>query len=102
MDVRNEMHKLNEIDLYNTDCFLVNGETSEQKIEWVKKAEETNSLLVILFHGVGGGNSLNVDLQAHREFLQYLKKNQKNIWVAPMIDVAEYIKNWQTQFKKDL
>jgi len=102
MDVRNEMHKLNEIDLYNTDCFLVNGEISEQKIEWVKKAEETNSLLVILFHGVGGGNSLNVDLQAHREFLQYLKKNQKNIWVAPMIDVAEYIKNWQTQFKKDL
>jgi sialate O-acetylesterase len=93
--VRNEMHKLNEIDLYNTDCYLINGETSAQMIEWVKKAVETNSLLVILFHGVGGGNSLNVSLPAHREFLQYLKKNQKDIWIAPMIEVAEYIKKYQ-------
>src|SRR5574339_1305791 len=36
--VRNEMHKLNEIDLYNVDCYMVNGETAEQMIEWVKKA----------------------------------------------------------------
>jgi sialate O-acetylesterase len=91
--VRNEMHKLNEIDLYNVDCYMVNGETAEQMIEWVKKASETNSLLVILFHGVGGGNALNVSLEAHRGFLQYLKKNQKDIWIAPMLDVAEYIKS---------
>jgi sialate O-acetylesterase len=52
-------------------------------------------LLVILFHGVGGGNSLNVSLPAHREFLQYLKKNQKDIWIAPMIEIAEYIKKCQ-------
>ena len=43
--VRNEMHKLNEIDLYNVDCFVVNGESSAQLIEWAKKAMETNSLL---------------------------------------------------------
>ena len=93
--VRNQMHKINEIDLYNVDCYMVNGESAAQMIEWVKKAAETNSLLVILFHGVGGGNSLNVDVQAHREFLQYLKKNEKDIWIAPMIDVAEYIKAFQ-------
>ena len=91
--VRNEMHKINEINLYNVDCYMVNGETAEQMIEWVKKASETNSLLVILFHGVGGGNALNVSLEAHRGFLQYLKKNQKDIWIAPMLDVAEYIKS---------
>jgi len=28
-------------------------------------------------------------------FLQYLKKNEKDIWIAPMLDVAEYIKKWQ-------
>ncbi|HTB24368.1 MAG TPA: polysaccharide deacetylase family protein, partial [Puia sp.] len=50
--VRNEMHKINEIDLYNVDCFVVNGESGVQLIEWAKKAMETNSLLVILFHGV--------------------------------------------------
>jgi sialate O-acetylesterase len=93
--VRNQMHKINEIDLYNVDCYMVNGESAAQMIEWVKKAEETNSLLVILFHGVGGGNSLNVDIQAHREFLQYLKKNEKDIWIAPMLEVAEFIKSSQ-------
>ena len=93
--VRAEMHKINEIDLLNVDCYMVNGETGAQMIEWAKKAMETNSLLVILFHGVGGGNSLNVSLPAHREFLQYLKKNEKDIWVAPMLDVAEYIKKSQ-------
>jgi peptidoglycan/xylan/chitin deacetylase (PgdA/CDA1 family) len=97
--VRNQMHKINEIDLYNVDCYVVNGETGAQMIEWVKKAMETNSLLVILFHGVGGGNSLNVSLQSHREFLRFLKQNEKEIWIAPMIRVAEYIKNYQSKIK---
>jgi sialate O-acetylesterase len=93
--VRNQMHKINEVDLYNVDCYMVNGETGAQMIEWAKKAMESNSLLVILFHGVGGGNSLNVELPAHREFLQFLKKNEKDIWIAPMLEVAEYIKTSQ-------
>jgi sialate O-acetylesterase len=89
--VRNEMHKINEVDLYNVDCYMVNNHTAEQMIEWVKKAVETNSLLVILFHGVGGGNSLDVSLDAHSKLLHYLKKNTKDIWIAPMVEVAEYI-----------
>jgi sialate O-acetylesterase len=72
---------------------MVNGETGAQMIEWAKKAMETNSLLVILFHGVGGGNALNVSIAAHREFLRYLKNNEKDIWIAPMLNVAEHIKN---------
>lgn len=93
--VRAQMHKIDEIDLLNVDCYMVNSETGAQIIEWAKKAMETNSLLVILFHGVGGGNSLNVSLPAHREFLQYLKKNEKDIWITPMLEAAEYIKAWQ-------
>jgi sialate O-acetylesterase len=97
--VRNQMHKINEVDLYNVDCYMVNGETGAQMIEWVKKASETQSLLVILFHGVGGGNSLDVTIPAHRELLQYLKQNEKEIWIAPMIDIAEHIKKYQSQAK---
>src|SRR4029079_4312944 len=41
--VRNEMHKINEVDLYNTDCFLVNCQTGAEMIAWAKKAIETNS-----------------------------------------------------------
>jgi peptidoglycan/xylan/chitin deacetylase (PgdA/CDA1 family) len=97
--VRNQMHKINEIDLYNTDCYMVNGETGAQLIEWAKKAMETNSLLIVLFHGVGGGNALNVSIPAHREFLQFLKKNEKDIWVAPVLEIAEYIKTWKDKNK---
>jgi peptidoglycan-N-acetylglucosamine deacetylase len=92
---RNEMHRINEIDLYNIDCFVVNGETGTQLIEWAKKAMETNSLLVVLFHGVGGGNALNVSLSAHREFLLFLKQNEKDIMVVPMITVADHIRSIQ-------
>ncbi|MGK2863816.1 MAG: polysaccharide deacetylase family protein [Chitinophagaceae bacterium] len=95
--VRNQMHKINEVDLYNVDCYMVNGETAGQMIEWVKKARETNSLLVILFHGVGGGNALNVAVPEHRNFLEYLSRNQKDIWIAPMLEVAEYIKEQQAK-----
>ncbi len=94
--VRNEMHKINEVDLYNVDCYMVNNHSFEQMKEWVDKAVQTNSLLVILFHGVGGGNALNVSLPAHRDFLKYIKQHEKNIWVAPMLDLAEYVKKWQT------
>ena len=97
--VRNQMHKINENDLYNVDCYMVNGETGAQMIEWVKKAMETNSLLVVLFHGVAGGNSLDVSLEAHSQFLHFLKKNQKDIMIAPMITVADHIKIWQGQNK---
>lgn len=97
--VRSQMHKISEVDLYNVDCYMVNGETGAQMIEWAKKAMQTNSLLVILFHGVGGGNSLDVSLPAHREFLQFLKQNEKDIMIAPMITVAEHIHTWQANDK---
>jgi len=92
--VRNEMHKINEVDLYNIDCYMVNNNSFEEMKAWVDKAIETNSLLVILFHGVGGGNSLNVSLTDHHKLLTYLKQKQESIWVAPMITVAEHINEW--------
>jgi sialate O-acetylesterase len=97
--VRNEIHKINEIDLYNVDCYMVNNHSFEQMKEWVDKAIQTNSLLVILFHGVGGGNSLDVSLQAHRDILKYIKQNQKDIYVAPMVEVADHVKKYQSQVK---
>ena len=97
--VRKEMHTIDQVDLYNVDCYAVNGETAAQMEQWVKQAMATNSLLVILFHGVGGGNPLNVSVSDHREFLTYLKKNENSIWIAPMNDVAEYIKAYQSQRK---
>ena len=98
-NVRNEMHKINEVDLYNMDCYVVNNNSFEEMKQWVDKAMQTNSLLVILFHGVGGGNDLNVSLDVHRKILSYIKQNEKNIYTAPMLEVAEYIADWQLKNK---
>ncbi|SMC00131.1 polysaccharide deacetylase [Hymenobacter roseosalivarius DSM 11622] len=81
-----------QVDLTNIDSYMINGQSGEYLIDLVKKAQQSRTVLVILFHGVGGGHSLNVDLKAHRQLLRYLKANEKDIWVAPMVEVAEKIK----------
>ncbi|GEO11431.1 polysaccharide deacetylase family protein [Segetibacter aerophilus] len=88
------MPAIKQIDPYNIECYVINGETGDQLISLVKKAMETNTLLVFLFHGVGGGHSLNVSLQAHSQLLHFLKQNQKDVWTAPMIDIAGYVKDY--------
>lgn len=97
--VRNEMHKLNEVDLYNVDCYMVNNNSFEEIKAWVDQAIQTNSLLVILFHGVGGGNGLDVSIENHRKILHYIKQKKNEIYVAPMLEVAEHI-NQQRNAKK--
>jgi sialate O-acetylesterase len=96
--VRNEMHTIDKVDLYNTDCYVVNNNSFEEMKAWVDKAMQTNSLLVILFHGVGGGNGLDVSIAAHRQVLSYIKQHEKDIYSASMLEVATYIKEWQTEF----
>lgn len=95
--VRGQMHTIDQVDLYNVDCYAMNNNTGAEMINLVKKAIQTNSLLVFLFHGVGGEHSINVSLQAHRELIQFLKQNEKDIWIAPMIEVAEFIKKYQSR-----
>jgi peptidoglycan-N-acetylglucosamine deacetylase len=84
-----------KVDLYNVNCYVVNGQTGEELIEQVKGAEAKGGLLVFLFHGVGGEHGLNVSLEAHRQLLHYLKVREKHIWIAPMLEVAEFIKSQQ-------
>ncbi|MEO6456344.1 MAG: polysaccharide deacetylase family protein [Ginsengibacter sp.] len=93
--VKAEMLTPDKIDLYNIGCYMINGETGDQLISLVKQAMEKHALIVFLFHGVGGEHSLNVSLAAHSKLLNYLKRNRKDIWAAPMTNVAAYIKKYQ-------
>jgi len=80
-----------DVKLDNIRCYAINGQSADYMIDLVKQARQSHTLLVFLFHGVGGGHSLNVDLQAHSKLLHYLKANEKDIWIAPMVDVAQTI-----------
>jgi sialate O-acetylesterase len=90
--VEGKMQKIDEIDLFNIGSYMINGQSGEDLIDLVKKAVENNALLVFLFHGVGGEHNLNVSLDAHRRLLYYLKQNEQDIWVAPLIDVAQLVR----------
>lgn len=94
--VKSEMVKINNTDLFNVPSYGINGESGEELIALVKRAIENNMLLVFLFHGVGGEHNLNVSLKAHRELLNFLKQHEKEIWVTPFLDAAEYVKEYKT------
>jgi len=84
-----------QVNLDDINSYMINGQNGDYLIDLVKKAQQSRTVLVFLFHGVGGGHSLNVDLRAHRQLLRYLKAHEKDIWVAPMVEVAENIKAQQ-------
>jgi len=88
-----------EVDLTNIDCYPIMDKTADYMIDLVKKAQQTHTLLVFLFHGVGGGHSINESLSAHSQLLHYLKAHEKEIWISPMVDVAENIKAYQQEHK---
>lgn len=93
--VKEGLQTADKVNLDNIDCYPINGQSAEYMINLVKKAQLTHTLLVFLFHGVGGGHNLNVGLKDHSQLLHYLKVNEKDIWIATMVDVAEKIKEVQ-------
>ena len=86
------IQSLDSINLDNINSFYINGHSSAYMIELVKKAMESHSLLVFMFHGVGGEHNINVSTEAHSQLVHYLKQHENEIWVAPMVDVAKFVK----------
>ena len=80
---------------------MINGESGDSLISLVKKAMKNNELLVFLFHGVGGGHDINVSVDAHSELLHFLKQNEKDIWIAPLVGIAKYVKVYRQINSKD-
>ena len=84
-----------DVVLSDINAFFQNGSTATQMIAQIEEAEKKGSFIVFLFHGVGGEHSLNVDAQEHKKLLIYLAKRKKDIWTAPMVTIADYIKKQQ-------
>jgi peptidoglycan-N-acetylglucosamine deacetylase len=90
--VAGKMQSIDEIDRMDIGSYMINGQSGDELIALVKQALDNKALLVFLFHGVGGEHDLNVSLEAHKKLLQFLKENEKDVWIAPLADVAEYVK----------
>ena len=63
-------------------------------VEWVKKAEREHRWVVFVFHGIGG-DYIPTSIEAHRELLDYLAKNRRDVWTAPFGEVAAFLKSRQ-------
>ncbi|QJD77690.1 polysaccharide deacetylase family protein [Spirosoma rhododendri] len=90
--VRSEMKPIGQLNYADIGSYSIVDQTGEQLIELVRQAQASNSLLVFLFHGVGGGHSLNVALPEHNKLIRYLKQHEADVWVAPFIDAVKYAK----------
>lgn len=87
---------INKTDIFHIGAFGVDDKfTGEQLVEIVKKAQETGTLAVFCFHGVGGEHNTNISLNKHNTLVHYLKDNEKDIWVAPLVEIAELIRRYQ-------
>jgi len=93
--VYSRFNKVENTNIWNVGAFMVSGQSGDELIELVKKAQEQKAFLVFLFHGVGGEHSINVSLEAHSQLLHYLKDHEKDIWVAPFIEITSYISDKQ-------
>lgn len=98
--VRSEMPAIDKVDLYNVPSYMISGQSGKEMIALVKEAVQKGGLLVFLFHGVGGEHGLDVSLPAHSQLLHYLKTVQREVWVAPMREVASWIKAKHPKNKK--
>ena len=78
-----------DLDLMHLPTFTVQGHTGEQLIEVVRQAMRDQALVTFLFHGVGGGHSMNIELEEHRKLLEFLKAHEDEIWVAPVVEIAK-------------
>lgn len=93
--IKGGLESLTSVNLHDIKCFFIANHSAEYMTGLVDQAIESNSLLVFLFHGVGGEHSINVSNEAHSALVKYLKKKESEIWVAPLVDVARYIKTVQ-------
>lgn len=93
--VRSAMNTIDKVNTDNIDSYMISNHSADYMINLVKEAVRTNSLLVFLFHGVGGGHNINVELSEHNKLLRYLGQNQKDIWVTTLVDAAGYVQDHQ-------
>lgn len=89
--VSSGLHTAAEIKMDNIPCYSIQNQPALYMTNLVDEAIKSHTLLVFLFHGVGGGHAINEGLAEHSQLLHYLKQHESEVWVAPMAEVAAYI-----------
>jgi peptidoglycan-N-acetylglucosamine deacetylase len=84
------------LDLMNmgSSC-SADGRTFDDLRDEVCSTREQGGWLIYVIHGVGPGTHTSfVEAEVHEQILSWLA-GQNQIWIRPLIDVANWIREWQ-------
>ncbi len=98
--VHADVNRIENMDYTKLNCYVVDNSNADQLIKWAEKAKAENALLVILYHGVGGGHPSTIDLGKHNAFLDYLKTNEKDFWVTTLLEASKHAKKYSDEAQK--
>jgi peptidoglycan/xylan/chitin deacetylase (PgdA/CDA1 family) len=71
--------------------WMVQDVSGEEMIAFVKKAVDAGGLAVFMFHGVGGGHSINISREAHRQLLDWLVAHRETVWTDTFRSVMTHV-----------
>ncbi len=68
---------------------LEDNTPGKKLIAFVKKVEQSGGMGIFMFHGINS-EYIVTSAEAHRELLNYLKENKKEIWVTTFQEAMDY------------
>ena len=68
---------------------LEDNTPGEKLVDFVKRVEKSGGMGIFMIHGVGG-DYITTSTKAHRELVNYLKKNKKEIWITTFQKAMDY------------
>lgn len=69
---------------------LEDGTTGTQLVAFAKKVQKSGGLGIFMLHGIGG-DYITVSARAHRELVNYLRENKKDIWITTFQQAMDYL-----------
>ncbi|MDB4919798.1 polysaccharide deacetylase family protein [Mucilaginibacter sp.] len=90
-DTEAVINDFKKLDPLQVPSYGLDDSTSGDKlIAFVKKVEQSGGMGVFMFHGIGA-DYITTSTEAHKELLNYLAINRKEIWVATFQQAMDYI-----------
>ncbi|HUU29043.1 MAG TPA: polysaccharide deacetylase family protein [archaeon] len=83
---------IRSLDLYLVPAWSAKEVTGEEMIAVADRAAKAGTMVVFVFHGVGGGHNLNVSRQAHSQLLAYLDANRDRFWTDTFAKVTAHVR----------
>jgi hypothetical protein len=71
--------------------WMVQDVTGGEMIAFVRKAVDASGMAVFMFHGVGGGHSIDVPREAHRQLLGWLASHRQEVWTDTFRSVMTHV-----------